>query len=268
MPAARGVTGRAERESGQVIELASVFSVDDLRLHGSWDREMPGSYRVVLRKPGFVTKTIQADVREDRCHVIPALVEATLEPDPGAIEQEPISFVSGPDIDVSPANAGAQVHGDTLTISGVAPSACRELRAVAFRSGDDLHVQIEPSDVPLEDCVRSGNRPFEVRYRIPAERTELLVTNGFAVPTELFRGRVRLTDRRGVRGPLRADQQERPGPRIEQILDGPVRPARIFVSSTCSSSSPLVKHLRRSSRSTPTSRRATSSPAYSTRPVS
>ena len=36
---------------------------------------------------------------------------------------------------------------------------------VAFRSGDGLHVQVEPSDVTLDSC--DGSRRFEARFTLP-----------------------------------------------------------------------------------------------------
>ena len=37
------------------------------------------------------------------------------------------------------------LYGDTLEITGFVPI-CEELRVVAFRSGNGIHVQVEPSD--------------------------------------------------------------------------------------------------------------------------
>ena len=54
-----------------------------------------------------------------------------------------------------------------------------------------VHVQVEPSDIPLDDCVSSLSRQFEARFTLPSERTDLLVTNGFYVPAEFFDGQVR-----------------------------------------------------------------------------
>ena len=80
-----------------------------------------------------------------------------------------------------------QVHGDTLEITGFAPSDCTELRIVAFRSGNRLHVQVEPSDIPPDPCVSPSVRQFEARFTLPPEPTYLLVTNGFFLPGELFK---------------------------------------------------------------------------------
>ena len=89
-----------------------------------------------------------------------------------------------------------QVYGDTLEIKGFAPNDCMELRVVVFRSGDGLHVQVErsdipqvePSDIPLSPCFSSLQ--FEARYTLPPEPTNLLVTNGYLLPGELFEGQV------------------------------------------------------------------------------
>lgn len=101
----------------------------------------------------------------------------------------PIDLGSGPEIDAYPARVGVQIHGDTLELRGFAPAECTELRAVAFRLGSQLHVQIEPSDVPLGECL--SPQQFEVRYLLPDEGTYLLVTNGRGFPTALFSGQVR-----------------------------------------------------------------------------
>ena len=113
-------------------------------------------------------------------------------PDARALPEHPVSFTEGPEIDAWPASAGVRIYGDTLEIKGFAPNGCTELRAVAFRRGTGLHVQVEPSDIPLERCL--SPRQFEVRYTLPPDRTHLLVTNGGGFPTELFRGQVRPTE--------------------------------------------------------------------------
>ena len=70
-------------------------------------------------------------------------------PDARALPQHPVSFIEGPEIDAWPASAGGEVYGDTLEIQGFAPNGCTELRVVAFRLGIGLHLQVEPSDIPL-----------------------------------------------------------------------------------------------------------------------
>jgi hypothetical protein len=187
MPAARGVTGKSEHESGVLTEFAAS---SDLRLDGNWGSELPGSHTIFVRKPGHLTDIVQADVDADRCHVEPETVEARIAPDAQAAPEYPVSFIEGPDTGGwRPASAEVQVYGDTLEIGGLAHTDCTELRVVAFRSGSGLHVQVEPSDIPLDSCVNS--RQFGARFTLPSEPTHLLVTNGFSFPVELFDGQVR-----------------------------------------------------------------------------
>ena len=186
-PAARGVTGRSEHESGTLIEFAAT---DDLRLNGNWSSELPGNHTILVRKPGFLTYIVHVDVDGDRCHVERTTVQVQIAPDARAVPEYPASFIEGPDVGASrPASAEVQVYGDTVEIRGLAHTECTELRVVAFRSGSGLHVQVEPSDIPLDPCAIS--RQFEARYTLPSEQTHLLVTNGFFFPVELFDGQVR-----------------------------------------------------------------------------
>ena len=186
-PAARGVTGWSEHESGLSTEFAAS---DDLHLRGRWHRELPGHHIIHLRKPGFRTEVLTVDVGGDKCHVKPATVHAQMEPNPLALPEHPVSFIEGPEIDAWPASAGVKIQGDTLEIRGFAPNGCAKLQAVAYRQPTGfLHVQVEPSDIPLDRC--ASPRQFEVRYRLPPERTYLSVTNGGGFPVELFSGQVR-----------------------------------------------------------------------------
>ena len=146
-PAARGVTGISEHESGVLTEFTAE---GDLRLYGNWDSELPGKHTISVRKPGYQADVVHADVDADRCHVKTETVEAEIAQNPRAVLENPISFIEGPDTaGWHHASAEAQVHRDTLEIQGFAGTAgCAELRVVAFRSGDGLHVQVEPSDIP------------------------------------------------------------------------------------------------------------------------
>ncbi len=190
-PAASGVTGVSEHESGEVIEFTA--GPDDLALDGKWDRELPGEHAITLWKPGYLPYLVDVHVDADRCHVNPEMVEAEIDRDPRAVPESPISFIEGPDSTVGVWNsASAEVHlyGDTLEIKGQAATRdCMELRVVSFRSGTRLHVQVEPSDVPLDDCV--GGRWFEARFLLPSGATDLLVTNAYYFPAVLFSGKVR-----------------------------------------------------------------------------
>ncbi len=186
-PAARGVTGWSEHGSGTTTEFATS---GDLLLQGSWRGELPGHHLIHLRKPGFRTEVLTVDVGGDDCHVEPATVRAHMEPNPLAVPQHPLSFIEGPEIDAWPASAGVKIYGDTLEVRGFAPNGCTRLRAVAYRQASGfLHVQVEPSDVPLDRSARP--RQFEVRYRLPPERTYLDVANGGGFPVGLFSGQVR-----------------------------------------------------------------------------
>jgi len=185
-PAARGATGRSEHETGVFTEF---FAIDDLSLYGNWASELPGSHAILVRKPGFRAEIAHADVDADRCHVVPETVQVELAPDPRAVPVHPVSFIEGPDTLWHIPSAEVQVYGDTLEIKGFARIFCTRVRVVAFRSGSALHVQIEPSDTRLESCASS--RQFEARFTLPPERTDLLVTNGYYYPVELFDGPVR-----------------------------------------------------------------------------
>ncbi len=190
-PAARGVTGRSEHESGVVTEFTAT---GDLQLHGNWAGELPGNHTITVRKPGYLTDVVRADVDADRCHVETETVEVEIAPDPRAVPEHPVSFTEGPDTSGwRPASAEVRVHGDTLEIEGFATTYCTELRVAAFRSGGGLHVQVEPSETPLDDCVKW--RWFEAGFTLPSGPTDLLVTNAVDFPAELFDGRVRPTEK-------------------------------------------------------------------------
>lgn len=186
-PAAHGVTGISEHESGVVTEF---IAGGDLRLYGNWNSELPGNHTMTIRKPGYLTEVVQADVDADRCHVETETVEVEIAPDPRAVPEYPVSFVEGPDTGGwRPPSAEVEVQGDTLEIKGFAgTTGCTELRVAAFRSGNGLHVQVEPSDTPLDDCVA---RRFEARFLLPSGPTDLLVTNALHFPAVLFEGQVR-----------------------------------------------------------------------------
>lgn len=146
-PAARGVTGFSDHHSGVTTELTAM---DELHLMGNWRRELPGAHQILLRKPGFVTMALQADVRSDRCHVQTERVEVEMRADFSRRPAAPPLVRGGPGDRRLPASAGIRVTGDTLEIAGFAPTACERLRAVAVRRAGALHVQLEPAGGALE----------------------------------------------------------------------------------------------------------------------
>ena len=186
-PAALGATGISEHESGVLTEFTAS---GELRLDGNWGTELPGNHTITIRKPGYLTEVAHAGVDADRCHVETETVAAEIAAAPRAVAEDPVSFVEEPDTGGwRPASAEVRVHGDTLEIKGFAATAdCSELRVVAFRSGDGLQVQVEPSDIPLDDCVSS--RRFEASFLLPPGPTDLLVTNAHYFPAVLFDGQV------------------------------------------------------------------------------
>lgn len=195
-PTASGATGVSEHESGEITEFAefsySEFSYSALTLFGDWRGELPGEHTITVWKPGYVPHVVDAHVDADRCHVKTETVEADIAPDPRAVSEYPIFFTEGPDTsgEWPTANAEVRVNGDTLEIKGLAETlGCTELRVVAFHSGVRLHVQVEPSDVPLDDCV--DWRRFEASFSLPSGTTSLLVTNAVDFPAVLFNGKVR-----------------------------------------------------------------------------
>ena len=184
-PAARGVTGASVHGSGTTTDLAAV---DELRVRGFWGRELPGRHTITLQRPGYQFGFARVDVPEGECHVMTQTVEVQISSDPLALLQHAVSFIEGPEIPAWPPDASVQIHGDTLQISGFAPTNCELLEVVAFRRGEGLHVQVEPSDTRLDRCI--SPREFEVRYQLPSGQTSLLVTNGLGFPIVLFAGQV------------------------------------------------------------------------------
>ena len=188
-PAARGVTGEAVHESGIVHELAAS---GPLSLRGLWGDDPPrGGFTVHVRRPGFRTETETVDVRIGDCGIVTEVVRVQLVPNPHAIAVPPRSFIEGPKVDAGPSSAGVKWTGNTLEIKGSAPTGCNELAIVAYRTGGGLHVQLGPSDSPLDRC--GGARVFEARFAFRSEPIALLVTNATGFPATLFNGQVRPT---------------------------------------------------------------------------
>lgn len=181
-----GVTGAAHHSDGERTELSAT---DSLTLNGSWSRERAGGYTIQVRKPGYTMATADARVNRDRCHVEPRRVQLQITPDPAALVQNPIRFASGNKVNGWPASAGIRVHGDTLEIIGSAPPLCSELRAVAIRSRDELHVQLEPVEW-AGPCGGPSLQLFEATYQLPAGNSYLLVTSAVGTPAVLFQGLV------------------------------------------------------------------------------
>jgi hypothetical protein len=186
-PAARGATGLTVHETGADTELAAF---DTLHLSGNWNRELPGDHSVRVRKPGFRTQVLpRVQVGEGGCHVETVRLPFRIARDPGAVPLQPVFLTQGPDLNATPASAGIQIYGDTVEVGGFVPALCRSLQIVAFRSGNETHVQVQASDPPLGSCAGS-ERQFKARYLIPPVRSFLLVTNGFGFPVTLFAGSV------------------------------------------------------------------------------
>jgi hypothetical protein len=68
----------------------ALSALDDLRLVGDWQRELPGSHIVELRKPGYVADPIHAYVGSNQCHVETEIVQAEISVDPRAAALDPI----------------------------------------------------------------------------------------------------------------------------------------------------------------------------------
>ncbi|MCY3808335.1 MAG: hypothetical protein OXG58_02670 [Gemmatimonadetes bacterium] len=208
--AATGVTGVSEHESGAVTEFAAH---SDLTLHGEWFSELPGEHTISLWKPGYLPYFVDAHAEAGRCHVKAEMVEADIARDLQAAPESPISFIEGPDSTVgvwNSASAEVQIYRDTLEIKGLAETHdCTELRVVPFRSAARLHVQVEPSDVPLDDCV--DWRRFEARFLLPSGATDLLVTNAYYFPAVLFNGKVRPSSWPSAWAVDRLSTRSRPG---------------------------------------------------------
>lgn len=185
--AARGATGLAEHEDGVVTELFGW--ADSLRLYSSWDRERAGGYRVIVRRPGYKDVVEGTTVDEDACHVKTATVRVELEVDTTAVAQTPISFLKGAQVPGVPVSTGLRVLGDTLAILGTVPALCSELRAVAVRFFDILHIQVEPTRWDVA-CPGPGYQPFELRYKLSSGRNYILMTSAVGSPALLFQGYV------------------------------------------------------------------------------
>ena len=181
LPAGLGATGFA-RISNRTTEL---IALDSLTLHGNWAREQAGRYVVVVRKPGYKTATDTTNVEHDGCHVRTKILPIRLAANSAAVAQTPILQVFSNNSSGSRGSAGIQVHGDTLLIVG-STSSRGPIAAVAFRSGEDWHIQVQPA----RSSASGGMQSFELRYRLPPGRSELLVTNALGDPVILYEGSV------------------------------------------------------------------------------
>jgi hypothetical protein len=188
LPAAAGATGRAETGGTR----AELVAVDSLRLFENFGRERAGRYVIVVRKPGYKTVTDTTNVTEDQCHVRTKTVPVTLARDPAAVAEPVISQSFGNHVQGSSGSAGIRVLGDTIEIVGSAATRCAQLSAIAYRSGEDWHIQLEPGP-PLPTCANGNLQSFQVRYRLPAGRSEILVTSAWGQPVVLYQGSVSRT---------------------------------------------------------------------------
>ena len=181
LPAGLGATGFA-RISNTTTEL---IALDSLTLHGNWAREQAGRYVVVVRKPGYKTATDTTNVDHDGCHVKTKILPIRLAPNPAAVALTPILQVFSNNASGSKGSAGIQVRGDTLLIVGSTLSR-GPLTAVTFRAGEDWHIQVQPAT----SGAGGGMQSFELRYRLPPGRSELLVTSALGDPVVLYEGSV------------------------------------------------------------------------------
>ena len=186
-PAAHGATGFARHRDGETTELTSV---DSLRLFGNWRTELAGRYTVEVRKPGYRTARVNTEVTESGCHVQTQNVPITLVRDPNAVAHTPIRFTQGQRFPGDQASAGIRVLGDTLEIIGSADARCSQLKAVAYRTNDVLHIQLEPVTYRVRDCTGPQLFQYELRYKISLARNWVIVTTGLHYPTVLFEGNV------------------------------------------------------------------------------
>jgi hypothetical protein len=186
-PAARGATGVAEHPgSGEITDLFAL--ADSLRLHGDWLRERAGRYTVAVQKPGFRTEYASATVDEDRCHVRTRRVPVTLTRNSSAVAVGPLAFHRDARVAGFPASAGIRVFADTLVVSGRAAALCGDLGVVAFRSDGSWHIQFQPLQW-VDSCPDVQNlQQFEARFTLVPGSNQLLITNGYGPPVELFSG--------------------------------------------------------------------------------
>jgi hypothetical protein len=181
LPAAFGATGSA-RVSNTVTDL---ISEDSLSMGGNWGREQAGRYVVVVRKPGYKTATVTENVEQDGCHVKTKILRIRLTANSAALAQTPVLQVFGTTASASRGSAGIQVRGDTLLIIGSTLSR-GPLAAVAFRMGENWHIQLQPPANTAGPSMQS----FELRYRLPPGRNELLITSALGDPVILYEGSV------------------------------------------------------------------------------
>ena len=181
LPAAFGATG-STRVSNTVTELVTV---DSLAMYDNWGRELAGRYIVIVRKPGYKTVTDTTNVEQDGCHVKTKTLPIRLAANPAAVAQTPILQVFGNNASGSRSSAGIQVRGDTLLIVG-STSSRGPLAAVAFRTGENWHIQLQPPANSAGPSMQS----FELRYRLPSGRNELLITSAHGEPVILYEGSV------------------------------------------------------------------------------
>jgi hypothetical protein len=190
-PAALGATGIAEHlASGTVTEFFAGIVLDSLRLHARWDQERAGRYTVTVMKPGFETEQASATVLKGKCGVRTQHVPVTLRRDSLAVQVTPLSFTRGGRVSGYEANADVRVAGDTLVIVGQAGAPCDDLDAIAFRHGQFLHVQLQPTELYTTCSSLPPLQQFEARFRLVPGANELLITQGYGLFPRLFSGSV------------------------------------------------------------------------------
>jgi hypothetical protein len=189
VPAARGAIGIAEHRAGARTELVPTF--DSLRLHGSWAREQSGEYTVTVRKPGFRPAFTRTTVEDGGCHVETRTVRVALAREPLSMQVSPLLFTTGSHSGGYGASVGVQTLGDTLVLAGRAWARCTQLTVVAYRTRDELHVQLEPAEWAPPQCSTPVTlQQFETRFLLPPAWTYLSVTDAYGYPAVLFEGAV------------------------------------------------------------------------------
>jgi hypothetical protein len=134
----------------------------------------------------------RTSVDDDACHVKTRRLRVSIAVDSNYSAQIPLFVTLGEHVLGETASAGIVTRADTLLISGRAYAPCSQLVALAFRSGRELHVQLQPESwSPIAAC-RDAKRlqHFVAAFLLPRGGTGIYLTNGFGDPTVLFAGSI------------------------------------------------------------------------------